>query len=137
MNRYLKSFLHRGVVFCGFGPIVVSIVFFFISLSTESFTLSGTEILIAVVSTYILAFVQAGASVFNQIESWPITKSLFFHFLTLFTIYSLCYIVNSWIPFEPLVLLIFALVFIITYFLIWLTVYLIVRATGKDLNKRL
>ena len=137
MNEYLKKFLHRGLVFGGLGPVIATIVLFSISLSIEGFSVSGAEILIAVVSTYLLAFVQAGASVFNQIEGWPITKSLLFHFLTLFVAYSLCYVVNSWIPFEPLVLLIFALIFAVTYFIIWLTVYLIVRATGKTLNKRL
>ena len=137
MNEYVRKFLQRGLVFGGFGPIVAAIVFFILSLTLEDFFLTGYEVLVAVVSTYILAFIQAGASVFNQIEDWPITKSLLFHFLTLFLAYSACYIVNSWIPFEPMVLLIFALIFIVTYFIIWITVYLIVRATGKELNQKL
>ena len=137
MNEYVRKFLQRGLVFGGFGPIVAAIVFFILSLTLEDFSLTGYEVLVAVVSTYILAFIQAGASVFNQIEDWPITKSLLFHFLTLFLAYSACYTVNTWIPFEPMVLLIFALIFIVTYFIIWITVYLIVRATGKELNQRL
>lgn len=124
-------------MFGGFGPIVAAIVFFIVSLTVEDFFFTGYEVLVAVLSTYALAFIHAGASVFNQIEGWPITKSLLFHFLTLFAAYSACYILNSWIPFEPIVLLIFALIFIVTYFVIWLTVYLIVRATGKELNQRL
>lgn len=137
MNKYLKEFLHRGLLFGGFGPIVTAIVVFIVSLCVDGVTISGGELLVAVLSTYALGFIQAGASVFNQIEEWPITKSLFFHFLTLFVSYSACYLVNSWIPFEPMVLAIFALVFIATYFIIWLTVYFIVRATGKDLNRHL
>ena len=137
MNEYLKKFLHRGLVFGGFGPIITAIVIFIVSLNVDGVIISGGEMLVAVVSTYLLAFIQAGVSVFNQIEGWPITKSLLFHFLTLFVSYSACYILNSWIPFEPLVLLVFALIFIVTYFIIWLTVYLIVRATGKELNERL
>ena len=137
MNENVKKFLQRGLIFGGFGPIVAAIVLFIISLTVEDFAISGTEILIAVVSTYLLAFIQAGATVFNQIEDWPITKSLLLHFLTIFLAYSACYIVNSWIPFEPMVLLIFALVFTVSYFVIWLTVYLIVRGAGKDLDNRL
>lgn len=137
MNTYLKSFLHRGLVFGGFGPIVCAIVFFIISLTVEDFSLDGGTILLAVVSTYLLAFIQAGASVFNQIEEWPLAKSLLVHFLTLFVSYSACYLVNSWIPFEPMVIAIFAAVFVLTYLVIWLTVYAIVRATGKALNEKL
>lgn len=134
MNENLKKFLHRGLMFAGFGPIVLGIVFLFIDTSIENFSLSGKEILLGIITTYILAFVQAGASVFNQIEDWPITKSLLCHFSLLFVTYSLCYIINSWIPFEPTVLLIFSVIFIVTYLIIWMTVYLIVRATSKKFN---
>lgn len=137
MNKYVKSFLHRGLIFGGFGPIAVGIVFAFLDISMSDFHLTGAEILLATVSSYLLAFVQAGASVFNQIDEWPITKSLFCHFSTLFVAYTLCYFGNAWIPFEPIVILIFSLIFIVTYLVIWLAVYLIVRSTSERFNKRL
>ena len=137
MNKYVKSFLHRGLIFGGFGPIILGIVFFIIELSGVELVLSGSDILLAITSIYILTFVQAGASVFNQIEHWSIAKSLLFHFSTLFIIYSLCYLVNSWIPFEPIALLIFFLSFALTYFIVWFTVYLCVRAHTKRLNNSL
>lgn len=134
MNRYLKDFLHRGLLFGGFGPIVVGIVFFILELTLEDFSLGGSEILLAVISTYLLAFLQAGASVFNQIEHWPIAKSLGIHFVTLYLAYSICYIVNGWIPFEPMVLLIFSAIFAADYLIIWFTVYLCVKSTDRKLN---
>ena len=137
MNKHLKNFLHRGLIFGGFGPIVLGIIFLCIELSGTQLNLNGGEVLLAIISTYILAFVQAGASIFNQIEEWPITKSLLCHFSLLFAVYSLTYVMNSWIPFEPIVLLIFCLVFILVYFTVWLTVYLSVRIHTKKLNKRL
>lgn len=137
MNKHLKNFLHRGLIFGGFGPIVLGVVFFCIELSGTLLYLSGGEVLLAVLSTYILAFVQAGASIFNQMEEWPITKSLLCHFSLLFVVYSLTYVLNSWIPFEPIVLLIFCLVFILVYFATWLTVYFSVRIHTKKLNRRL
>lgn len=137
MNNHLKAFLHRGLIFGGFGPIVLGIVFFCIELSGTQMVLSGGEVMLAIISTYILAFVQSGASVFNQIEEWPITKSLLCHFSLLFAVYSLTYILNSWIPFEPLMLLIFFLVFVAVYFAIWLTVYFSVKAHTKKLNSKL
>ncbi len=137
MNKYLKSFLHRGLMFGGFGPIVVGIVYIVISRTLADFSLSGEQVCLAIVSSYLLAFVQAGATVFNQIEHWPVTKSLLCHFVTLFAAYSLCYISNRWIPFEPAVLLIFATVFVITYFIIWITVYFSVKAASRKLNAKL
>lgn len=137
MNSYLKSFFHRGLIFGGFGPIIVGIVFYIISLATDNFSLTGGEVMLAIISTYILAFVQAGASVFNQIEHWPLPKSLLIHFLTLYLTYSVCYVVNVWIPFEPMVLAVFTAVFVALYFAIWLTVYLIVKSTANRLNGKL
>lgn len=136
MNKYFKEFLHRGLLFSGFGPVVLGIVFFIISLTTK-FSLSGKEILLGIVSTYLLAFLQAGATVFNQIESWPIAKSLLFHFSTLYIAYSLCYVINTWIPFSPIVLLIFTAIFVVVYFVIWTTVYLSLKAYAKKFNKRI
>lgn len=137
MNRYVKDFLHRGLMFGGFGPIVAGIVFLILSFSLEDFSLGGAELFLAIVSTYVLAFLQAGASVFNQIEKWPIAKSLLCHFGTLYLAYSLCYLVNAWIPFDWRVLLIFTLIFAVTYLVIWLTVWGIIRSTSKRFNERL
>lgn len=137
MNIYLKQFLHRGLIFGGFGPIVTGIVFFVLSLTLDNFSLTGGQVLLAITSTYLLAFVHAGVSVFNQIEHWSLGKSLLFHFLALYLAYSICYVANSWIPFEPMVLLIFTAIFVAVYFVVWLTVYLVVRSIEKKLNQKL
>lgn len=137
MNRYLKEFFHRGLLFSGFGPIILGIIFFVLSKTLDDFKVSGGQILLGIVSTYILAFVQAGASVFNQIEHWLLPKSLFCHFGLLYVTYVLCYVINSWIPFEWTVIAIFTAIFVVAYFIIWFTVYFIVKATGKKLNAAL
>lgn len=137
MNKYLKNFLHRGVVFGGFGPIVTGIVLWILYLCRVDVNLNGAEIFIAVCSTYILAFVQAGVSVFNQIESWPIAKSMGIHFACLYAVYVGCYLVNRWLPFAWEMIAIFTGVFVVVYLAVWITVYLITRAVSKKLNSRL
>lgn len=136
-KHYLKAFLLRGIMFGGFGPIILGIVYVILSLSLEDFSLSGGEVFVGILSTYLLAFIHAGASIFNQIEEWPIAKSLFFHFASLYLAYSLCYTVNSWIPFEPVVLLIFTIVFTLVYLVVWLTVVISIKAVRKKLNAKL
>lgn len=137
MNKYVKEFLHRGLVFGGFGPIVASIILLIINTAGGPVTLTAKDYFTSTVSIYLLAFVHAGASVFNQIEHWSLPKSVFFHFSSLYIVYSLCYIINSWIPFEPKVLLIFTAVFVAGYIAVWLTVMVILKITTKEMNSRL
>ena len=137
MNEYLKRFLNRGLIFGGFGPMILGIIYAILERTVEGFSLSGTEVLIAILSTYLLAFLQAGASVFNQIERWPIAKSMLCHFSTIYAAYVICYLVNSWIPFEWAVIGIFSAVFVAVYLAIWITVLLCVGATKKRLNAKM
>lgn len=137
MNKYLKEFFRRGLMFGGFGPLVAGIIYFVVSKTSPSFFLNGTEVFSAILSTYILAFLQAGASVFNQIENWSLMKSLFCHFLTLFVAYTSCYLLNSWIPFDYRVILIFIGIFVAVYFTVWSIVYFSIKATSRKLNMKL
>ena len=137
MNKYLKIFLHRGLIFGGFGPIVMGVVYLILSRSVEGFSIGGGEAFSAIISTYLLAFVHAGSSVFNQIEHWSPMRSFAVHLTTLYAAYVICYLVNSWIPFEWLVIAIFTAIFAACYLVIWLTVYLCVRASSKRLNEEL
>lgn len=137
MNKYVKEFFHRGLIFGGFGPVVVGIVFAVLQYTVEGFSLGGTQVLLSIISTYLLAFVQAGVTVFNQIEHWSTVKSLLCHFGSLYAAYSICYVANSWIPFDPMVLVMFTAIFVVMFFVIWTVVYLSVRAASKKFNKTL
>lgn len=137
MKKYALEFLKRGLIFAGLGPVILGIVYWLLSDTVKGFTLGGGEACLAIVSIYLLAFLQAGASVFNQIEEWSLGRSLLCHFGTLYIAYVGCYLLNTWIPFEPMVLMIFTAVFVAVYFAIWITVYLCVKATGKKLNQKL
>lgn len=136
-NNYVKQYFFQGFLFAGFGPIVAGIVYLILSCTIEGFVLSGCEVFLAIISTYILAFVQAASGVFNQIESWSVGKSLIFHFLSIYSAYIGCYLVNSWIPFNWIVIGIFTLVFILTYFLIWLIVTSIIKKQATILTKHI
>lgn len=137
MNKYVKEFLHRGLMFGGFGPVILGIIYWILSVRIADFEISGFDIFLGIASTYLLAFVQAGVSVFNQIEHWSLPKSMLLHFLTLFVAYSLCYIGNTWIPFDPKVIAVFFAIFVAVYFAVWITVYLSVKATSKKFNAKI
>ena len=137
MNKYVKSFFHRGLVFGGFGPLVMAVVYLVLAHTVDNFSINGTEAFTAIFTVYLLAFVHAGASVFNQIEEWSLVRALAVHLSTLYAAYVTCYLINSWIPFDIKFLLVFTACFLALYFIIWLTVYFAVKATQKRLNARL
>jgi hypothetical protein len=137
MKRNLIKFIHRGTIFGGFGPIIIGIIYLILSFTLDNFSVTGTEIFTAILSTYLLAFVHAGVSVFNEIERWSVGRSMLYHFSVLYVAYSLCYLINSWIPFDITVFLIFTGIFIVSYLIVWLTVFIIVKRTGRRLNDSL
>jgi len=133
MNKYVKEFLHRGLMFSGLGCIIAAIV-----MSSEpNLIQDGKSVLTAIVSTYFLAFIHAGTSVFHTIESWSAVKSAFFQLFTLYVSYLACYLVNSWLNFNMAVVGIFTLVFVVVYAVVWLTVYISIKTVSKKMNKQL
>ncbi|MBR5497950.1 MAG: DUF3021 domain-containing protein [Clostridia bacterium] len=137
MKKIIKDFCHRGLIFGGFGPIILGIIYMIIEKTTPDFSLTATQIFVAIISVYMIAFIQAGATVFNQIEHWSIPKSTFCHFSMLYLVYVISYLVNSWIPFNINVILIFTGIFVAVYFAVWITVVLTIRLTTRKLNKKI
>lgn len=137
MNRYVKIFLFRGMLFGGFGPLVMAVIYLALSLSISGFSLSGSEVFVAVLSTYLLAFLVAGASVFREIERIPFAVSNLMHFGLLYIAYTACYLVNAWIPFDGRVLLVFTGVFVLGYVAVCLCVYASIRVLSRRFNERL
>ena len=137
MQNIVKKFLHRGLIFGGFGPIIAGIIYFILYYKIDNFLVTGKEMFMTIISTYILAFIHAGASVFNQIEKWPIMKSLLYHFLSLYIVYIICYLINSWIAFSLTAILIFTAAFVAIYFIIWIIVVVSIKTTEKRMNQKL
>jgi hypothetical protein len=137
MSKYVKEFFHRGLMFSGFGPVVMGIIYAILSHTVDDFSLTGGQVLLAIVSTYLIAFIQAGATIFNQIEHWTLPKSLLCHFGSIYLVYVAAYLMNTWIPFDIKVILIFTAIFAAAYFVVWIIVYLSIKAVSKRINKQL
>lgn len=56
MNNYIKSFFQRGLMFAGFGPVVLAIIYAVLEKSVNDFEVSGTDACLGIISIYILAF---------------------------------------------------------------------------------
>ena len=126
-----KEFCRRGFMFGGLGPIVLGIVCLFVD------DFSGIDVFFGILSTYAIAFIQAGTSVFKDIDNWSIVKASGVQLLTIYVAYTVLYVLNDWIPFKWSVLAIYTILFVVAYLIIWLIVASIVKATTKNMNMRL
>ena len=133
----VRDFFLRGLIFGGSGPLVLGIVYLCLHTSLENLTLTGTEVFWGILSTYLLAFVHAGSGVFHKIESWSPGKSCLCQMSLLYVSYVLCYVLNDWLPFEPMAIAVFTAIFVVGYGAICLTVYLCIHAAAKRLNRSL
>ena len=137
MNPYIKTFIHRGLIFSGLGPVVSGIVYVALELSGVKLELSGFDVLLAIVSTYIMAFVHAGSSVFNEIEKWGKAKSILCQMSSIYIVYIVGYLINHWIPFDYRVILFFTASFVLGYLIIWFSVYFISKKNTNKLDEKL
>ena len=133
----VKEFFRRGLMFGGFGPVVLGIVYLILQHTPVDLALTGDEVFLGIVSTYLLAFIHAGSGVFHGIESWSPAKAALCQFGILYAAYVVCYVLNSWILFVPWVIGLFTVIFAAGYGAIYLTVYISVKAAAKRLNSTL
>ncbi len=137
MKKYVFEFLKRGALFGGLGPIIAGFVYMIIGFAGTELKLEGYQIFAAILTSYFLAFVQAGASVFEQIEEFSCFKSLLIHMLVVYFAYLFTYLVNSWIEFRWEVILIFSAIVIVGFLLVWILTYFLTRRLKNQLNQKL
>ena len=137
MKDIARKFFFRGVVFGGFGPIIYGIVMLVLYFTNVNDLSSGLMIFKGIISTYFLGFMCAGVSVVWSIERLGVAFSSLIQFACLYVCYLTVYLVNNWIPRNPMFVLFFTLIFITTYLVTWLTVYLIEKARAKKFTNHL
>ena len=137
MNSVIKKFLHRGLIFSVFGPLVYAIVMLIIDLCNVEVVASGIEIFKGVISTYLLAFIVSGASVIWEVEKIGLGFSVLIHGSCLYICYLLMYLINGWLKDDLNNVLFFSLIFLVSYLVIWLIIFLIERKRANKFNKHI
>ncbi len=137
MKRVLKKFSSRGLLFMGFGPLIYAIVLLTIEWGGEEIIFSGISIFKGVLSTSLLAFLASGVSIVWQEEKIGKGAAVLIQGTTLYISYLLTYLINDWIKKDLPSILIFTAVFVGTYIIIWLIIYLVEKNRAKELNKQL
>ena len=137
MKRFILKFIRRGLIFGGGGPLIYSIVMYILYLCNADTTFNGLDVFKNVLSTYVMAFLVSGISIIWEEEQLGLGLAVLIHGSVLYICYLGLYLVNNWIPHNSMSVVYFSLIFISSYILIWLIIFLIERKRAKKLNSQL
>ena len=131
MKKFWEIFFMRGVVAGWGGPIVLAIIYLCLGLSGVVQTLDVFQVVLGIVSSFVMAFVAAGISAVYQIWATLIQGGV------LYIDYLGVYLLNGWLADGIVPILIFTAIFIVGFVAIWLIVYFATKCATNKLNKRL
>ena len=137
MKKFILEFLRRGVVACGFGPMVLAIFYFVSQQITAIDTLTVNQVCIGIFSITALAFVAGGMNAVYQIEQLPLMFAILIHGIVLYGSYLATYLINGWLVWGHAPIIIFTVAFVIGYLAIWAVIYAVIRRKTAQLNKML
>ncbi len=137
MKKFVLEFLRRGFVGASIGPIVLAIVYLILQQSADVNTLTAYEVCVGIFSLSILGFIAAGMNAIYQIERLPIMIAFLIHGSVLYIGYLCTYLLNDWLNFGVLPVIVFTAIFVVGYILIWAIIYSIIRRNTAKLNEML
>jgi hypothetical protein len=134
MKKYVLDFLHRGFVACGFGPLVLAIIYLILKSQAGLEMLTVEQVCTGIFSLSALAFVVGGTNAVYQIERLPLTVAILIHGGILYISYLCTYLLNDWLKIGKAPVLVFSGIFVIGYLAIWAVIYSITKSNTKKLN---
>ena len=135
MKRFVLDFLRRGLFAAGIGPIVLAILYIILKLSSSVETLSVNQVCIGIFSLTALAFIAGGMNALYQIERLPLMTAILIHGCVLYISYLGTYLLNDWLDFGVIPIIVFSAIFIVGYIVIWTVIYSIIKSRTAKLNK--
>jgi hypothetical protein len=137
MKKIVLEFLRRGLIASGIGPIVLAIVYLILQQTAAVETLSVNQLCIGIFSITALAFVAGGMNAIYQIERLPLMVAILIHGSVLYTGYLGTYLLNDWLDFGILPIIVFTAIFVVGYIVIWAIIYSIIKRNTEKLNEML
>ena len=137
MKKFVLEFLRRGLIASGIGPIVLAIVYLIFQKTNAVETLSVNQVCIGIFSITALAFIAGGMNAIYQIERLPLMVAILIHGGILYISYLVTYLLNDWIDFGALPIVVFTAIFVVGYIVIWAIIYSIIKRNTAKLNKML
>ena len=129
--------MRRGLAACGLGPIVLAILYLIMGRTGALKLLRVDQVCIGIFSLSALAFIAGGMNVLYQIEQLPLMVAILIHGSVLYVSYLATYLVNSWLEWRLLSILVFSGIFVVGYFAIWAIIYSIIKKNTDQINELL
>lgn len=137
MKQFSLEFLRRGLVACGFGPVVLAVLYLILQKSAGLETLTVKEVCTGILSLTALAFIAGGMNAIYQMERLPLMAAILIHGCVLYLGYLVTYLVNDWLEFGTTPILVFSGIFVVGYLAIWAIIYCIIKRRTARLNEML
>ncbi|MBQ9750554.1 MAG: DUF3021 domain-containing protein [Clostridia bacterium] len=137
MKKFGLEFLRRGFIASGIGPIVLAIVYLIVKQSTSIDTLTVDQVCVGIFSLTALAFIAGGMNAIYQVERLPLMTAILIHGGVLYIGYLVTYLLNDWLDFGIIPIIVFSAIFVVGYIVIWAIIYSIIKRTTTNLNKTL
>ena len=135
MKELMKDFIRRGLIACGFGPLVLAVIYLIIQNIHGITAISITEVCLGIITSAILAFIAGGINAIYQVERLSLMIAILIHGIVLYGAYLSVYLVNGWLQQSINPILVFSVIFILGYMIIWAVIYLIIRKRTNKINK--
>ena len=134
MKKNIFEFFRRGLVACGFGPMVLVVLYLILQRQYNLQTLTVNEVCLGIASLSALAFIAGGMNVIYQIERLPLMVAILIHGSVLYISYLVTYLINGWLEWGVTPILVFSGIFALSYFVIWVIIYSIIKKRTERLN---
>ena len=135
MKKNVLEFIRKGLVACGFGPMILAVVYLILQreLGVESLTVN--EACLGIFSLSALAFVAGGMNFVYQVERLPLSLAILVHGGVLYLSYLGTYKLNGWLEKGVLPVLVFTGIFVAGYIAIWAVIYFVTKRKTARLNE--
>ena len=137
MKKFVLEFVRRGFIAAGIGPIVLAIVYLILKQSAAIDTLTVSQVCIGIFSLSALAFIAGGMNAIYQVERMPLMTAILIHGGVLYIGYLGTYLLNDWLDFGVITIIVFTAIFVVGYIVIWAIIYSIIRRNTAKLNEML
>ncbi len=137
MKKFWKEFLLRGLTSAAGGPVVLAVIYGILGATGTAESLSPSEVCMGILSITLLAFIAAGMTAIYRNEQLPLSIMILLHGGALYITYILTYLINGWLQNSLVPILVFTGIFVAGYALVWLIIYLVIKAKAEKLNKLL
>ena len=137
MKKFIWEFTRRGFGTCGLGPLVLAVIYLILRQQGILQTLSVDQVCLGIFSLTVLAFIAGGMNVIYQIERLPLMVAILIHGAVLYICYLVTYLLNDWLEWGILPVLVFTGIFVIGYLVIWVIIYSVIRRDTCRVNQML